>query len=151
MSGTRRKPGRMGPFVSGFQTSLSEQGYSALAVRNMLKDVGAVGRWMQERDLQPSQLTLGVIAEFRSACLAVGRRKVPSVKSFEPLLRFLRAQGVIGEPPSLSRRWSGCWSTTADGLLRSGAWRNRRSFGMRISPADSFNCTGSTTVSRSRR
>ena len=99
MSGTRRKPGRMGPFVSGFQTSLSEQGYSALAVRNMLKDVGAVGRWMQERDLQPSQLTLGVIAEFRSACLAVGRRKVPSVKSFEPLLRFLRAQGVIGEPP----------------------------------------------------
>ena len=47
----------MGPFVSGFQTSLSEQGYSALAVRNMLKDVGAVGRWMQERDLQPSQLT----------------------------------------------------------------------------------------------
>jgi hypothetical protein len=30
---------------------LLEQGYSALAVRNMLKDVGAVGRWMQERDL----------------------------------------------------------------------------------------------------
>jgi site-specific recombinase XerD len=99
MSGTRRKPGRMGPFVSGFQTSLSKQGYSALAVRNMLKDVGAVGRWLQERDLQPSQLTPAVIAEFRSDCLAVGRRKVPSVKSFEPLLRYLRAEGVIGEPP----------------------------------------------------
>ena len=56
MSGTRRKPGRMGPFVFGFQTSLSEQGYSVLAVRNMWKDVGALGRWMQERDLQPSQL-----------------------------------------------------------------------------------------------
>jgi site-specific recombinase XerD len=99
MSGTRRKPGRMGPFVAGFQTSLSEQGYSGLAVRNMLKDVGAVGRWMQERDLQPGQLTPAVIAEFRIDCLAVGRRKVPSVKSFEPLLRFLRAEGVIGEPP----------------------------------------------------
>ena len=99
MSGTRRKPGRMGPFVFGFQTSLSEQGYSVLAVRNMLKDVGALGRWMQERDLQPSQLAPAVIAEFRSDRLAVGRRKVPSVKSFEPLVRFLRAEGVLGEPP----------------------------------------------------
>jgi site-specific recombinase XerD len=99
MSGTRRKPGRIGPFVSGFQTSLSEQGYSALAVRNMLKDVGAVGRWMQERDLQPDQLTPAVIAEFRVDCLARGGRKVPSVKSFESLLRFLRDEGVIAEPP----------------------------------------------------
>jgi len=99
MSGTRRKPGRIGPFVSGFQSSLLEQGYSALAVRNMLKDVGAVGRWMQERDLQPDHLTPAVIAEFRVDCLARGRRKVPSVKSFKPLLRFLRAEGVIAEPP----------------------------------------------------
>lgn len=99
MSGTRRKPGRIGPFISGYQTSLSEQGYSALAVRNMLKDVGAVGRWMQERDLQPGQLTPAVIADFHIDCLTVGRRKVPSVKSFEPLLRFLRNEGVIGEPP----------------------------------------------------
>jgi site-specific recombinase XerD len=99
MSGTRRKPGRMGPFVAGFQASLSEQGYSALAVRNILKDVGAVGRWMQERDLQPGQLTPAVIADFRLDCLAVGRRKIPSVKSFEPLLRFLRDEGVLGEPP----------------------------------------------------
>jgi site-specific recombinase XerD len=99
MSGTRRKPGRIGPFVSGFQSSLLEQGYSALAVRNMLKDVGALGRWMQERDLEPDQLTPAVIAEFRVDCQARGRRKVPSVKSFEPLLRFLRGEGVIPEPP----------------------------------------------------
>jgi site-specific recombinase XerD len=99
MSGTRRKPGRTGPFVSGFESSLLEQGYSALAVRNMLKDVGAVGRWMQERDLQPDQLTPAAIAEFRVDCLVRGRRKIPSVKSFEPLLRYLRAEGVISEPP----------------------------------------------------
>lgn len=99
MSGTRRKPGRTGPFVSGFQSSLLEQGYSALAVCNMLKDVGAVGRWMQERDLQPDQLTPAAIAEFRVDCLARGRRKIPSVKSFEPLLRYLRAEGVITESP----------------------------------------------------
>jgi hypothetical protein len=34
---------------------LSELGYSALVVRNMLKDVGALGRWMQEYDVQPGQ------------------------------------------------------------------------------------------------
>jgi site-specific recombinase XerD len=101
MSGSRRKPGRMGPFVAGFRTRLSEQGYSDLAIRNMLKDVGTVGRWMQERDLQPGQLTAAVIAEFRSDCLAIGRRKIPSVKSFDPLLRFLRDEGVLGEPVEL--------------------------------------------------
>ena len=58
-----------------------------------------MGRWMQERDLQPGQLTPAVIAEFRIDCLAVGRPKVPSVKIFEPLLRFLRDEGVIGGPP----------------------------------------------------
>lgn len=90
----------MGPFVSGFRTSLVEQGYTSLVIRNMLKDVGALGRWMQEHDVQPGQLTPAVIPEFRNDCLAVGRRKVPSVKSFEPLLRFLRSERVIGEPPA---------------------------------------------------
>lgn len=99
MSGTRRKPGRAGPFVSGFQSSLLQQGYSALTVCNMLKDLGAVGRWMQERDLQPDHLSLSVIAEFHADCLAGGRRKIPSVKSFEPLLRYLRVEGVIADSP----------------------------------------------------
>ena len=99
MSGTRRKPGRMGPYIADFRASLSELAYSDLTVRNMLKDVGAVGRWMQERDLQPDRLTRSVIAEFRADCLAGGRRKIPSIKSFEPLLRYLQAEGVIADPP----------------------------------------------------
>ncbi|MCE7006410.1 tyrosine-type recombinase/integrase [Kibdelosporangium philippinense] len=90
----------MGPFVSGFRTSLSEQGYSVLAVGNMLTDMGALGRWMQEHDVQPGQLSSAVIADFGSDCLAAGRRKVPSVKSFAPLLRFLRGEEVIGDPPA---------------------------------------------------
>jgi hypothetical protein len=54
MSGT--EAGRMGSFVAEF-SSLSGRGHSDLAVRNMLKDVGAVGRWMQERDVQPGDLS----------------------------------------------------------------------------------------------
>jgi site-specific recombinase XerD len=90
----------MGPFVSAYRTSLAEQGYTPLVVRNMLKDLGALGRWMQEYDRQPSALTRAMIAEFRGHCFAAGRRKVPSVKSFEPLLRFLRSEGVLPEPPA---------------------------------------------------
>jgi site-specific recombinase XerD len=100
MSGTRRKPGRMGPFVAAFQMRLSELGYSDLAVRNMLKDVGAVGRWLQERDLQPHDLSPVLITEFCSDRLATGKRKIPSVKSFEPLLRFLREEGLLEEQPA---------------------------------------------------
>ncbi|WP_329056230.1 hypothetical protein OG738_21755 [Amycolatopsis sp. NBC_01488] len=90
----------MGPFVSDFRTSLSEQGYSVLAVGNMLTDMGASGRWMQEHDVQPDQLSPAVIADFRSDCVAAGRRKVSSVKCFAALLRFLRGEGVIGDPPA---------------------------------------------------
>ena len=98
MSGTRRKPGRMGPFVAGFRTSLSEQGYSDLTVRKMLKDVGAVGRWMQGHDLQVSQLTPAVIAEFCSDCLAAGT-------SGRDLLHgaLLREPVRIGDSPAAVR------------------------------------------------
>ncbi|NMN99020.1 tyrosine-type recombinase/integrase [Antrihabitans stalactiti] len=98
MSGTpRRKPGRMGGFVSGFRKCLEEQGYTPSTIRNMLKDVDTLGLWMQEHDLQPSGLSEAVVAEFYNYRVAIGRRKVASVKSFAPLLRFLREQGVIGD------------------------------------------------------
>ena len=58
-----------------------------------------MGRWLQERDLSPGELTPAVIVEFRNDCLAVGRRKVPSVKSFESLLWFLRYESVLEERP----------------------------------------------------
>jgi site-specific recombinase XerD len=90
----------MGPFIAGLQAKWSKLGYSDLAIRNMLKDVGAVGRWMQEHDVQPGDLSPALIADFRKHRIAVGMRKIPSVKSFEPLLGFLREQGVLGEPPT---------------------------------------------------
>lgn len=99
MSGTRRKPGRMGPFIAGLQMRWSELGYSDLAIRSMLKDVGAVGRWMQEHDVQPGDLSPALLGDFRQQRLAAGIRKIPSVKSCEPLLSFLREQGVLVETP----------------------------------------------------
>lgn len=98
MSGTRRKPGPMGPYIAGLQARWSELGYSDLAIRNMLKDVGAVGRWMQQHDVQPGDLSPAMLDDFRRYRIAAGARRIPSVKSFGPLLAFLREQGVVVEP-----------------------------------------------------
>ena len=48
MSGTRRKPGCLGPFVEGYRVRLLELGYTPGTVRGMLKVLGQLGRWMDE-------------------------------------------------------------------------------------------------------
>ena len=102
MAGTRRKPGRMGPYVSGFRTRLTELGYSPETIREMLKVVGTLGRWMERRDIAPSDLGSSAFAEFIDDCRQRGMRRVPTIRSLDPLLGFLRGQGVVGEQPSPS-------------------------------------------------
>jgi hypothetical protein len=46
MSGTRRKPGLLGPYVEGYSAWLVRRGHTALTARNMLKEFGQVGRWL---------------------------------------------------------------------------------------------------------
>jgi hypothetical protein len=50
MSGTRRRPGRLGPFVEGYRVWLLEAGYTPQTVRAMLKELGSLGRWMDAGD-----------------------------------------------------------------------------------------------------
>lgn len=95
MSGTRRKPGLMGPYVDGFGSRLLELGYTPETVRNMLKDIGQLGRWMATEDREPSRLTKAAIEEFLCARRQEGHRRVPSVRSFAPLLHFLDVEGVL--------------------------------------------------------
>ena len=56
MSGTRRKPGRLGPQVEGYRAWLAQRGYTPQTVRNMLKDLGQVGVWMSAAGLEADQL-----------------------------------------------------------------------------------------------
>ncbi|MDA8040096.1 MAG: hypothetical protein M0Z69_13280 [Actinomycetota bacterium] len=95
MSGTRRKPGGMSPYVSGFEGRLLNLGYTPSTVRNMLKEIGQLGRWMTTRGLPASQLGAQPIAEFVCAQRACDQRRVPTVRSFLPLLDFLRCEGVL--------------------------------------------------------
>ena len=89
----------MGPYVSGFRNWLAELGYTPGTIRNMLQVLGGLGRWMEQRDLEPRDLTPAAIAELRDYCRDHGLRRVPGMWSFDPLLDFLRNQGVLAVPP----------------------------------------------------
>jgi len=64
MSGTRRKPGRLGPYVEGYRARLLELGYTPGTVRGMLKVLGQLGRWMESAGVEAGQLDEAAIGAF---------------------------------------------------------------------------------------
>jgi len=104
MSGTRRKPGRLGPFVEGYRICLLEAGYTAETVRGMLKDLGRLGRWMDSEGVEVGAVTVASIESFLSDWRAAGSRRVPTVRALRSMLTYLREVGVMvgEEPPMLS-------------------------------------------------
>jgi site-specific recombinase XerD len=99
VSGTRRKPGRLGPFVEGYRAWLVEREYTPQTTRGMLKELGALGRWMTERGVEPGELDAAAIGAFLAARRAA-RRRVPSLRAMHPLVSFLREAGVMAPEPS---------------------------------------------------
>jgi len=95
MSGTRRKPGRLGPFVEGYRVRLLELGYTPGTVRGMLKVLGQLGRWMDGEGVELGRLDVAAIKTFRAARRAGGDRRVASVGELRQLVRYLREVGVI--------------------------------------------------------
>ena len=98
MAGTRRRAGRMGPFIESYRQVLIGQGYTPMSVRGVLQHVGALGRWMEASGIEPTDLNVGVIDEFvafRCSLRAFGR----STRSMESLLAHLRDLGVVGPEP----------------------------------------------------
>ena len=97
MSGSRRKPGPLGPFVEGYRAWLLERGYSTPAVIRSLGTLGHVGRWMERDALAVNQLSdekvNAFLMEYRR-----DRSHLPSA-SVWPLLEYLRAQGAVAPDP----------------------------------------------------
>jgi hypothetical protein len=69
MSGSRRKPGPLGPFVEGYRGWLLERGYAPSVVIRSLGTLGHLGRWMERDALEVDQLSNervgGFLAEYR--------------------------------------------------------------------------------------
>jgi integrase/recombinase XerD len=100
MSGSRRKPGPLGPFVEGYRAWLLGRGYSPSGVIRSLIALGHLGRWMERAALAVDQLTTGAVraflADYRS-----DRGRLPTA-SVWPLLEYLRADGAVPpEPPAV--------------------------------------------------
>jgi site-specific recombinase XerD len=101
MGSTRRKPGQLGLQVEGYRAWLADRGYTPQTVRNMLADLGRLGRWMSGEGLVPAQLDEDVMAAFLRAGQAAGRRRVLGPRAMLPLLSYLREAGVtpVAKPP----------------------------------------------------
>lgn len=101
MASTRRKPGQLGPQVEGYRAWLTHRGYTPQTVRNMLADLGRVGRWMSREGLVTAQLDEDAMAAFRAAWQAAGRRRALGPRAMMPLLSYLREAGVTpaARPP----------------------------------------------------
>ena len=93
MTGRRRKPGRLGPFIDGYRAWLAGRGYAPGTVINMLAMAG-LGRWMDARDFAASDLDRVVVAEFRDAMRTAGMRNVPGAHGLDRLLQYLEHEGV---------------------------------------------------------
>jgi site-specific recombinase XerD len=94
MAGTRRRPGRMGPFIESYREALLGRGYTPLTVRGLLQHVGALGRWMAANDVEPTDLDVVVLEEFLAGRQADGRGQVRTTRSMASLLDHLRELGV---------------------------------------------------------
>jgi len=98
MSGTRRKPGRLGPYVDGYRARLLELGYTRGTVRGQLKVLGQLGRWMASEGRDVEQLNFSTVDAFLKARRNDGHRRVSTERSFKALLDYLHDQGVTEEP-----------------------------------------------------
>ncbi len=97
MSGSRRKPGRLGPYVEGYRVRLLELGYSRLSVTRSLTALGHLGRWMERENVDVDALDADAVLAFVAAQVKDrGRRPTAGVL---PLLDYLRAEGVVAAEP----------------------------------------------------
>jgi site-specific recombinase XerD len=95
MSGRPRKAGVLGPQVEGYRAWLAPRGYTPGTIKNMLNDLGRVGRWSAAQGLDAAQLDEDRMAVFLTARRAAGHRKVSGTRGMAPLLSYLRAAGVV--------------------------------------------------------
>jgi len=102
MSGSRRRPGRLGPYVDGYRARLLELGYSPLSATRSLTALGYLRRWMDRDDVDVGQLDDDVLKAFLADHVDQFGR-LPSAGVI-PLLDYLPDECVV--PPAPARRRS---------------------------------------------
>jgi integrase len=155
MSGSRRKPGPLGPFVDGYRAWLVGRGYRPSVVVRSLVTLGYLGRWLERDALAVDVLTAeavsGFLAEYRD-----DRGRLPGA-SVWPLLEYLRGEGAVPpEPPAVVvpveqlvgeyRQWLRCERGLAPVTVRAGEQFARRFLAGRVSADDPRGVLGITAA-----
>ena len=153
MSGSRRKPGPLGPFVEGYRAWLLGRGYSPSVVVRSLITLGHLGRWLQRNELAVDQLTAEAISIFLGEYRA-DQGRLPGA-SVWPLHEYLRAEGAVApEPPAVVapveqligeyREWLVCERGLAPVTVRAAEQFARRFLGQRVDAGDPCGVLGIT-------
>lgn len=123
MSGTRRKPGRLGPYVESYRGWLLGLGYAPETVRGELKVLGQLGRWMDSQGAELAGLDELALGRFLRTRRAEGFKQVARPASCVHVLEHLRAKGAVAprreKPASSLARFLfgyGQWLLTERGL-----------------------------------
>jgi site-specific recombinase XerD len=100
MSRVKMELGRMEPFVGGFEAHLLLSGYTPATTKNALKDVGRLGRWMADVEVEATDLNATTVGAFLMFLRASGARRIPGPRALRPLLDCLTTQGILSEDPA---------------------------------------------------
>jgi site-specific recombinase XerD len=98
MGTPRRKAGPLGREVEGYRAWLTQRGYTEQTVRNMLQYLGQLGRWLQARRLEVSDLDEQRMVAFLADRQVAGAPRVLGPRAMDPLLTYLRQTAAA--PPA---------------------------------------------------
>lgn len=93
-----RVTGPLAPYGRGFREQLAGLGYSRSTSAALLQLMAQLSRWLADRGLDVGDLSSGGVERFLSYRAAGGYVERLSPRGLAPLLSYLRALGVLGEP-----------------------------------------------------
>lgn len=94
-----RVTGPLGPYAGRFRAELVDVGYSQRSAQNHLLFMNRLSIWLDATSLGPDALTAALLDQFLSANNTPRRRFPKSSQGAEPLVSFLRREGVVPEEP----------------------------------------------------
>lgn len=98
-----RVSGPLAAYAEGFYGDLIAQGYTSWSATNQLRLLAHLSRWLEGEGLQAAGLTEQDLVRFARARREAGYVHLFSPRALAPLLRHLRAFGVVAEStPTLS-------------------------------------------------
>lgn len=91
-----RKP--LAPYAAVFEEKLRGQGYAKSTIAGHMRLLSQLSEWLEGQGLEADGLMPEACHEFLGVRRGEGHRPPTSAKAVAPLLKFLRAQGLMSPP-----------------------------------------------------